>query len=628
MKLYSLKIECFRRHINTEIIFSDATFLIGENNIGKSSILVALDYLLNDTKKIPPSEFFSVINSENFNERMTDKIVLTAEFRNIPDCAKTDWRGFKGRILPYEIVEDSGETGNKIIYRKTFELNKDCVVELKEYKRSKKKAFCGCKTLSDYIKAGLNKEVLVEEGLDNFLHDKNLSAAQQLIIEKIDDLYDFDETEEIWFKNPGGIPANVLSRLPKFLLIPAQDKTDELSGSSGTLTKTLNELFNDVRDSSNNYKEAQKYLTLLAQELDPSDEESDVGRMMQELNKVMGDVFPKTGICAAAELADPNKVIKPSFKVTMFSNIATSVELQGTGMIRAAVFALLRHRSMRDNKKNCCGDTPVRPLLIGFEEPEIYLHPNAACKMRDTIYELASSKYNQIVCTTHSPYMIDLSKKPNQVLNNLFVEEKQIAVGGGAYTVDCIKSYPFNVSDAFKALQDDNKSYVKMVLKMDDALSRVFFAKHTLIVEGDTEELVLRETFSRVPDEVRADIMQNWQIVKARGKASIISLVKYFKAMGIDLYVIHDADTGVAGAEVFNQPILDTIGTDERRIMLQNCIEDVLGYPPPSNEKPYKAYKYINENWGSDFESISQEWRVIMEKLFKESFSLANKETV
>lgn len=625
MKLYSLKIECFRRHINTEIIFSDATFLIGENNIGKSSILAALDYLLNDTKKIPNSEFFCVINSENSNERMMDKIILTAEFRNVPECAKLDWRGFKGRILPYEIVEDSGETGNKIIYRKTFELNKDYVVELKEYKRTKKTVFFGCKTLSDYIKAGLNEEILVGEGLDKIDYNKNLIATQQQIIEKIEDLYDFDETEETWFKNPGGIPANVLSRLPKFLLIPAQDKTDELSGSSGTLTKTLNELFNDVRDSSSNYKEAQKYLTLLAQELDPSDVESDVGKMMQELNKVMGDVFPKTGICAAAELADPNKVIKPTFRVTMFSNIATPVELQGTGMIRAAVFALLRHRSMQDNKKNCCGDTLVRPLLIGFEEPEIYLHPNAACKMRDTIYELASSKYNQIVCTTHSPYMIDLSKKPKQVLNNLFVEEKQIEVGGCTYTVDFIKSYPFNVSDAFKALQGDHKSYVKMVLKMDDALSRVFFSKHTLIVEGDTEELVLRETFSRLQGEVRADIMQNWQIVKARGKATIISLVKYFKAMGIDLYVIHDADTGVAGAEIFNQPILDAIGIDERRIMLHNCIEDVLGYPPPSNEKPYKAYKYISENWGNDFESISQEWKVIVENLFQESFSLINK---
>ena len=43
MRLHYLKIEGFRKHLNTEIYFSDNTFLIGENNIGKSSILQALD---------------------------------------------------------------------------------------------------------------------------------------------------------------------------------------------------------------------------------------------------------------------------------------------------------------------------------------------------------------------------------------------------------------------------------------------------------------------------------------------------------------------------------------------------------------------------------------------------------
>lgn len=57
MKLYSLKIEGFRRHLETEVLFSDATFLIGENNIGKSSILNALNILLNDVKKLTEEDF-------------------------------------------------------------------------------------------------------------------------------------------------------------------------------------------------------------------------------------------------------------------------------------------------------------------------------------------------------------------------------------------------------------------------------------------------------------------------------------------------------------------------------------------------------------------------------------------
>ena len=50
MNIHSLRIEGFRKHKDTTILFSDSTFLIGENNVGKSSVLVALDYLLNSLK--------------------------------------------------------------------------------------------------------------------------------------------------------------------------------------------------------------------------------------------------------------------------------------------------------------------------------------------------------------------------------------------------------------------------------------------------------------------------------------------------------------------------------------------------------------------------------------------------
>ena len=58
----------------------------------------------------------------------------------------------------------------------------------------------------------------------------------------------------------------MLSKLPKYLLIPAQDSEGEISGTSGTLQKTLSELFNEVRDKSENYKLAQEYLNRLARE--------------------------------------------------------------------------------------------------------------------------------------------------------------------------------------------------------------------------------------------------------------------------------------------------------------------------------------------------------------------------
>ena len=115
MQLYSLLIEGYRKHLKTKIIFSDSTFLIGENNVGKSSVLYALDYLLGASSTIPLDEFYAL---EDGGERIiaVDKVVLTAEFRNIPKDASS-WRGFKGRLLRYESEEkDSLDTGLKFIY--------------------------------------------------------------------------------------------------------------------------------------------------------------------------------------------------------------------------------------------------------------------------------------------------------------------------------------------------------------------------------------------------------------------------------------------------------------------------------------------------------------------------------
>ena len=447
----------------------------------------------------------------------------------------------------------------------------------------------------------------MEESIALVKYEK-LSTKEKPLFYEIESLYDIDESRECWIENPGGIPQNVLSKLPKYLLIPAQDKEDEISGASGTLQKTLGELFNDVRENSENYKKAQEYLNKLAQELDPADESTEVSKMIKELNSIISEVFPHTGITAAANLSDANKVIKPVFDIQMNSNIATSSRLQGTGLIRSTVFALLRYKALRDNRREVSLN---RHLIIGFEEPEIYLHPNAVSKMRDTIYNLAESGNNQIVCTTHSPLMIDLGKKPKQVLNSMFLKD-EFVYNYDALTVDCL---PFNVTKEFRELLEDEKDYIKMLLRAEDNIAKAFFVKHILIVEGDTEQVVLTETIARMPEKIRSEILSDWYILRARGKAAIIPLIKYFKAMNIFPYVMHDKDAGKTGAEVFNEPIRKTLNQDEHLFVLENCIEDVLGYEVSLSDKPYKAYKFIKQNW-KDWLSVSEAWRRTVEKIF------------
>lgn len=592
MRLHRLEIAGFKRIHSATVEFGEATFLIGANNAGKSSVLQAVEWLLSAKTVMDTSFYCSEADPETGENKISCKtITLEAEFRNVPDQS-SDWKGFKGRVFNYDPGE-SGETGKSIFYRKTYTLGESVIIELKSLARTLNSNFTAINKPLDLLERGIDAGLVQELFKDM---DKKISSAERAKLELIDEIWDISD-DEIWDKNPGGISSVVVSKLPNFLLIPAESSAHEFD-KAGVLYKTLNELFKDVRETSENFKKAQHSLNLLAKELDPSDSASEFGKMMIELNKVLSGVFPESKIYASADLSGPES-LNPVFAIEMSSNIRTSIANQGTGMVRAAVFGLLRFRQQWLKKR---GGNDDRGLIIGFEEPEIFLHPSAANQMRDLIYELSGGT-SQIVATTHSPYLIDLSRKPKQVLNRFNYEQ-------GHSTI-----YAFSVSDKFRELQENDKDQVKMLIKLDDHVSRIFFTRKVIVVEGDTEEVLIKEAIRRMTPELRARVLSGSEIVKARGKAAIIGLVKYLSALNVNYYVIHDRDQGTAGAEVFNQPIADAVGDNEKVTMLHECVEDLIGYPAPNSEKPFKAYKETL-NWDENWEAVPQALRDVMVKAF------------
>lgn len=592
MRLHRLEITGFKRIHSATVEFGEATFLIGANNAGKSSVLQAVELLLSAKTTIDQSFYCSEADPETGENIISCKtITLEAEFRNVPDQSSS-WRGFKGRVFNYD-PEESGETGKSIFYRKTYTIGESVITELKSYARTINPNFSTILKPLDLLERGINEDIVTELFKDI---DKKISAGDRTKLELIDEIWDISG-DEVWDKNPGGISGVVLSRLPNFLLIPAESSAHEFD-KSGVLHKTLIELFKDVRERSEHFKTAQSSLNLLAKELDPSDEASEFGKMMLELNKVLSGVFPESRIFASADLSGPES-LNPIFAIEMSSNIRTSISNQGTGMVRAAVFGLLRFRQQWLKKR---GGNDDRGLIIGFEEPEIFLHPSAANQMRDLIYELSGGT-SQIVATTHSPYLIDLARRPKQVLNRFHYEQCYSTI------------HAFSVSEKFRELQENDKDQVKMLIKLDDHVSRIFFTRKVIVVEGDTEEVLIKEAIRRMNPELRAKVLSGSEIVKARGKAAIIGLVKYLNALNINYFVIHDRDLGTAGAEIFNKPIADAVGDSERVTMLHECVEDLIGYPAPTAEKPFKAYKETL-NWDENWAGVPQALRDVMTKAF------------
>lgn len=596
MKLEKLEIRGFRKCNYIDIQLGDATFLIGENNVGKSSILRAIELLL--TANTPTSDDYSkFFNTESkCIENLSTEIVLVGTFSDVP-LEADGWPGFKGRVF-------TENEKRKIKYRKTFSIGNSKYEIWEQDKELKPEIYDGNKiTIDSIVASGIYEDVVKEHFVD-IENNQNLTVAKYKgLLESFSFIWDYKDSFN-WINNPGGIPQNIISKLPKFILIPAEHKANEIDSDKKTaLGEVMSTIFDDVVESSENFDKVKEYFGELEKEIDTENTDTIFGKLMINVNTTIKSIFPDSEIQAKVNLSDPSSFLKPKYDIKLGSNIMTDVSYQGTGMIRSTAFSLLKFRE--DWKKERDGD--LRNLVICFEEPELFLHPNASNQMRDAIYDLSSST-NQIVCTSHSPYMIDLSReKENQIINNISLQSDSF-----------VKSSAFSVTKKFLELQGSDRDYVKMLVKIDDYFARAFFAKRILIVEGDTEDVVLRKTINVLPKVTRDRIISDYQFIKARGKATIPPLIRYFNSLGItEYFVIHDRDQGTPRAEDVNPRILTALEeSEDKRVMLEENIEDALGYEAPTKDKPFKAH--LETKAWEKFEDIPQVWQNVIKKIFKD----------
>ncbi len=582
MIISRIQIESFRRIKKADISFEPASFLIGPNNTGKSSVIAAIDALLSlETEKLSQTDIY-----ESDTGDRDEKTVITGYITGItPEVAGS--RGFKGRV-----------TNNEFVYRKTLTTasNKP-VLETREYPYSLKAEYKGSKTFADLISKGISEDVLKEAY--NILDINNEDKLKKDWERSLPEVLDFDtNAEPTWVKNPGGIPQNVLSKLPRLIHVPAITDIKEIESGEKRyiLGECLSLLFEDLIQDNPVAKTIQDNLDVLEKQMNPKEEESLIFNLLTEVNKIICDVFPNCGIVINPSLQNLLDVLKPKYEINIFSNIKTGVARQGTGLLRTCVFAMLRHHAHLKLLK----ELHTRTVVFAFEEPEQYLHPSAANMLRDTIYSLGKS--DQIICSTHSPWMIDLSQDP-QSLSRLYITDDRSA-----------SAFNYSISSVLGSLPVDDIHRVKMLQVFDDELYRVFFADKVVIVEGDSELLSIRGTLKLLPPDIQKYIQSQYQIVKARGKASIISLIKYLKDLKIFPRVMHDGDYGTEGAEKFNKPIADILDNNDHLAVLNKNLEETLGYTLPSYDKPFKAFEYVN-NWNSHTD-VPEQWRVSICKLF------------
>lgn len=168
--------------------------------------------------------------------------------------------------------------------------------------------------------------------------------------------------------------------------------------------------------------------------------------------------------------------------------------------------------------------------IILLDEPGLFLHPKAQEDfLTKTLPRLAAK--NQIIYTTHSPSMIDLSR-PGSIHTVTLKKQK-------------IKGEDKEVSHISKDTLDSDRD---ALLPLQSALcytiaQSMFIGKKNLLVEGLSDFWLLDSLSKLMESEERVHLKNDFVFVPVGGGTKSILFATMYKSQGLDIAVLLDADT-------------------------------------------------------------------------------------
>lgn len=413
--------------------------------------------------------------------------------------------------------------------------------------------------------------------------------------------YGFDVTKNAWAtaddkeKVPWGAPNIANSRRPKPHIVEAFASPEEQTKQViSILVSILNDRIKTIKADED---EKSTFNTLLdtvkdLQKTIVEESQEQINKIQKELSKYVGKVFPNYEVEFDAKpeenlestinffKANPQLLIGPN------NGFKSPIERQGSGARRTLLWTALR---IVAEKKKTKADAN-RPHVLLLDEPEICLHPNAIRESCDLLYSLPKNDNWQVMVTTHSPQFIDISRD-----NTTIIRVERNIEG------DVFGTTIFRPERA--ELTDDDKLNLKLLNIYDPYVGEFFFGGKVIIVEGDTEYSAFRHIISKDKEK-----FQDVQIIRARGKATIVSLCKILNQFGANYSVLHDSDTPTClrkgktitnPAWTNNTKILNEINKGSGEIKLVSSIPHFEGAyynDELKSEKPYTAISMIKDN--------------------------------
>ncbi|MCX4834418.1 AAA family ATPase [Streptomyces sp. NBC_01016] len=215
-------------------------------------------------------------------------------------------------------------------------------------------------------------------------------------------------------------------------------------------------------------------------------------------------------------------------QIDVDDGISGPFKTKGDGLRRSVAFAMLRSYVDLKAKRPARSYTAQRPSILLFEEPEVFLHPQAQRKLFETL--AAFSEFNDVLVTTHSSAFVQPGK-----LRTFVKVVKDHARRPPASRTCVVDLADMNARDQFEIITHENNE-------------AAFFANSVLLVEGPSDRTLVSHIARTLSPQWDFD-KQGAAIAVVEGKGSIERYRKFFQRFEMRVAVMADLDVVISGFE-------------------------------------------------------------------------------
>ena len=530
MTITNIKIENYKSLKNVEVKISEFTCIIGENNAGKSTFIEALLRFIKGNK----------LKKEDFYDVSKD-ILITVTFENIIDNDLEILEELHRKKLEKYIESGKLKLARRYCHKEYSSKLRNVKFVPKDERFTKEK-------IDENLKG--KKKDDIQNTLKSIYHELDEEEISQITTQKrAKDLIDnyisslsITDLEEKDIALESGIDNTIRAFFPEPIYIPAvKDLTDDMkTKESASFGKLLNILLDVIEEDLN---EAKEVFNTLREKLNKTYDDNGnfisddrIKRVIEiesTIQRNLNETFKNVSI--ELEVPPPEiKTILSSATIIANDGVRGSIENKGDGFKRAITFSILRSyvelSHTKDWQKKENKSKQKDKFLFLFEEPELYLHPNA----QNILFEALAliSKNHQVLVTTHSPLFF----APNETKTFIKIKKQSEEVK------------PFSIAQYIDLTEMSTKD--KFQLISFETSNHAFFANNIVLVEGDSELIVL-PYIAKLINSKYDFRNKSISLVKTGGKGSFKRYKEFFENFDIEIFMIADLDVLIDGFEKF-----------------------------------------------------------------------------